>query len=81
VARSLTDGMDESTSAREFSSLVWRKSTRSIGNGQCIEAAQLPDGRVAMRDSMDQSGPALLFGQQPWHLFLRRVKESEPGAI
>jgi Domain of unknown function (DUF397) len=75
VARSLDHDLDESTSAPEFFSVVWRKSTRSIGNGQCVEAAQLPDGRLAMRDSMDKSGPAILFAQEEWHLFLRRVKE------
>lgn len=93
VARSLDEstlaGLDESTEstlAREFISLAWRKSSRSIGNGQCVEAAQLPDGRLAMRDSTDKSGPAIVVGQEAWRLFVRTVRQrtvrqGDPGTV
>jgi hypothetical protein len=79
VKRSLGDGPHESTPASNAVSSVWRKSTRSIGNGQCIEAAKLADGRLAMRDSTDTTGPAIPFAEAAWHLFLKRVKADQIG--
>jgi hypothetical protein len=57
--------------------LSWRKSTRSIGNGQCVEAARMTDGRFVMRDSMDTSGPVILFSQREWRVFVRDIKDGE----
>jgi hypothetical protein len=77
VAISLEDGPDKDLQAGEVISLAWRKSTRSIGNGQCAEAAVLSDGRLAMRDSMDKSGPMFLFTQAEWHTFLKKIKSDD----
>ncbi|MEU6059395.1 DUF397 domain-containing protein [Streptomyces sp. NPDC047097] len=30
--------------------------------GQCVQGARLSDGRMAVRDSKDPSGPAFVFG-------------------
>ncbi|HEX4829799.1 MAG TPA: DUF397 domain-containing protein [Trebonia sp.] len=41
----------------------WRKAARSNPTGCCVELAELPDGRLAMRNSRFPSGPALIYGR------------------
>jgi hypothetical protein len=44
----------------DLTNASWRKSSFSSGNGgNCIEVAELP-GMVAVRDSKDPEGPALV---------------------
>lgn len=69
------------TSADKGASLDWRKSTWSIANGQCIEAASLADGRLAVRDSMDKSGPMVNFTEGEWRSFLKGVKDGDLDAM
>lgn len=58
----------------DLSSAVWRKSSYSNGQGgNCIEVCQLP-GLVAVRDSKDPNGPALVVTPAAWTLFVEQVR-------
>ncbi len=58
------------------SCVVWKKSTRSAGNGACVEIAELPHSYVGVRDSKDcrAGAPILAFTLDEWQAFLRRAK-------
>ncbi len=51
----------------------WVKSSRSAGNGNCVEVAELPSA-MAVRDSKDPEGPVLTFGTDSWRLFIAAVR-------
>jgi uncharacterized protein DUF397 len=57
---------------------VWKKASRSNGNGgnNCVEVAFLDNG-VAVRDSKDRSGPALMFTSAEWIAFVDSAKDGE----
>ena len=52
---------------------VWRKSTRSGSQGDCVEVARNLPGVVALRDSKDPGGPTLIVSPESWRVFLATV--------
>jgi hypothetical protein len=59
----------------DLSTASWRKSSHS-GNNGCVEVAFV-QGRVAVRDSKDRTGPVLVFDRHEWDAFLRGVRAGE----
>ncbi|GAA1815232.1 DUF397 domain-containing protein [Planosporangium flavigriseum] len=55
---------------------TWRKSSRSGGQGNCVEVAGTPTA-VGVRDSKDPSGPVLVFTPAAWRAFLNEVKSGD----
>ncbi|MFG3223427.1 DUF397 domain-containing protein [Kitasatospora sp. NPDC048194] len=60
--------------------LVWRKSSFSGAQSNCVEVAVGAEGAVPVRDSKDPDGPALLFATEAWDSFLSGVKSGEFSA-
>jgi Domain of unknown function (DUF397) len=51
----------------------FRKASRSVSNGACVEAASA-HGTVLVRDSVDQSGPVVQYNARSWQCFLDSAK-------
>jgi hypothetical protein len=59
----------------DLSGAIWTKSTRSSGTGNnCVEVARNLPGAVAIRDSKDPHGPALVVPANDWRQFTRALK-------
>lgn len=62
----------------ELATAAWRKATASGGTGgDCVEVAPLSQGRVAVRDSKNRSGPVLVFTASEWAAFRDGITKGE----
>jgi hypothetical protein len=59
--------------APDLARAVWRKSTRSTDQANCVEVAFATDqdsAKIAVRDSKNAPGPVLTFPATTWSTFL-----------
>ncbi|KJY37480.1 DUF397 domain-containing protein [Streptomyces sp. NRRL S-495] len=55
----------------------WRKSSYSAQANDCVETGPLVLGGMAVRDSKDPDGPALMFPADAWAAFVGAVRGGE----
>ena len=60
----------------DLSRAHWRKSTRSNGSGNCVEVADNLGEIVAIRDSKDPAGPALVVAPASFATFTETLKSA-----
>lgn len=63
--------------ATELVGASWRKSSYSNSQGNCVEFAPLADGSVAVRNSRDPQGPALVYTRAEIAALIAGAKDGE----
>ena len=68
------------SSSTELSGALWRKSSYSNGQANCVEVAALADGQtsVSVRDSKAPDTFGLTFTARAWRQFTDRVSHAVP---
>jgi Domain of unknown function (DUF397) len=57
----------------ELARATWRTATYSQANGSCVEVAGLSGGRIAVRDTKDRTGPAIVVTAEQWQTLLASI--------
>ena len=63
--------------AAELTDVTWQKSRHSNPSGNCVEFAGLPDGEIAVRNSRDPDGPALIYTRDEIAAFVAGARDGE----
>ncbi|MEW2577191.1 DUF397 domain-containing protein [Streptomyces syringium] len=63
--------------AFDLSTALWRKSSASAAENDCVEVADLANGGVAIRDSKDPHRTPLRFNATEWTAFREGVISGE----
>ncbi|WP_215541426.1 DUF397 domain-containing protein [Amycolatopsis sp. CA-230715] len=61
----------------EPSAVVWRASSHSGGNGECVEVGTSPVA-VLIRDTKQRGGGSLRMDSRPWRAFLAELRADTP---
>ena len=65
----------------DLSQATWQKAIRSGGNNNCVETTSRPCDGMAVRDSKNPTGPALLFDHATWTAFTEAIKAGEFATV
>jgi hypothetical protein len=58
--------------------VTWQKSARSNPSGNCVEMAAMPDGSgIAVRNSRDPEGPALIYTYAEIEAFIGGARDGD----
>ncbi|MFF3322413.1 DUF397 domain-containing protein [Streptomyces sp. NPDC002889] len=60
--------------ASALSAVTWIKSSHSNATGNCVEMAVLPGGHIAVRNSRDPQGPALVYTRDEMAAFMEGAR-------
>ena len=72
------DTTTNGSTTSDLRSLLWLKSRQSNPSGNCVEVAELPDGAgVAVRNSRDPEGPALIYTSAEITAFILGAKDGD----
>ncbi|WP_302893361.1 DUF397 domain-containing protein [Actinomadura luzonensis] len=52
----------------------WRKSRRSLSNGECVEVAMFGDGRIGIRDSKNRTAGTVFVSSDDFQRLLTDIK-------
>jgi hypothetical protein len=63
--------------ATDLIDVRWQKSHRSNSQGNCVELAQLPNGKVAVRNSRHPAGPALVYTKSEMQALIQGAKTGD----
>jgi len=65
--------------AADSSGRAWKKSSRTYGNGNCVEVAARSGDHVNIRDSKNPEGAMLRFTPTEWTAFLAGLRDDGLG--
>lgn len=60
-----------------LAAVTWQKSHHSNPSGECVEMAALPGAAIAIRNSRDPDGPALICTKAEMGAFIQGAKNGE----
>ncbi|MFE4336186.1 MULTISPECIES: DUF397 domain-containing protein [unclassified Streptomyces] len=63
--------------ATELGTEQWQKPWSGSNGGQCVETKQLLGGRVALRQSREPDGPALIYSAEEMKAFVAGAKSGQ----
>jgi hypothetical protein len=61
----------------DLSRAIWRTSSHSGGNGNCVQVTTNLPGIIAVRDSKNPAGPTVAFPPAAWAAFTTAVRAGD----